>query len=104
MEATEVLDTNLLMEGRAGLTTAFNVVEYPKSLERNVEVLWPVREDFVAAIGIMIDLLNAGTPVPAVDVLVAAMCINRGFKLLTKDEHFAAIRSVRATFKLSVAK
>jgi hypothetical protein len=104
MEAIEVVDTNLLIEGKTGVTTAFNVVEYPKALEANAEVLWPSREDYVTAIGIMIDLLKAGTPVPALDVLIASMCINRGFKLLTKDDHFNAIMSVRATFKLKVVK
>jgi len=104
METTEVLDTNLLIEGRTGLTTAFNVVEYPKALETKNEILWPTREDHVAAISIMVDLLKAGTPVPAIDVLIAAVCINRGLKLLTKDNHFKAIISVRSEFKLNLVK
>jgi hypothetical protein len=52
----------------------------------------------------MVDLLKSGTPVPAIDVMIAATCINRGHKLLTKDEHFNAIRAVRTTFKLAVVK
>lgn len=100
MEADEVLDTNLLMEGKTGLTTAFNVVEYPKALERGVEVLWPERRDFVTAIEIMVGLLRRGTPLPAIDVLIAAMCVNRGLTLATKDEHFEHIRAVRRDFDL----
>ena len=104
METREVLDTNLLIEGKTGLTTAFNVIEYPKALESKGEILWPTREDHVAAISIMVDLLKAGTPIPAIDVLIAAVCINRGLKLLTKDNHFKAVTSVRSEFKLSVLK
>lgn len=102
MEENEILDTSLLIEGKTGLTTAFNVVEYPKALEQKVEVVWPAKEDFMTAIGIMVDLLKSGTPVPALDVLIAAICVNRGFKLLTKDEHFRAIGSVRPAFRLSL--
>ena len=102
MESNEVLDTNLLIEGKTGLTTAFNLVEYPKALEAKNEILWPTREDHVAAISIMVDLLKAGTPIPAIDVLISAVCINRDLKLLTKDNHFKAVTSVRPALKLKI--
>jgi len=104
METREVLDTTLLIEGKIGLTTAFNVVEYPKALESENDVLWPEREDHVTGIPIMVDLLKAGTPLPATDVLIAAVCIKRGFKLLTKDTHFKNMKSVRPSFKLQLLK
>lgn len=104
METPEVLDTNLLIEGKTGLTTAFNIAEYPKAPEAEIEILWPTKEDHLTAIDIMVALLKDGTPLPAIDVLIAAVCINRGFKLMTKDNHFKAIASVRSDFKLNVLK
>lgn len=102
MDETEVIDTNLLIEGRVGLTTAFNIVEYPKALEKKIEVLWPVKADFLTATEIMIDLMKSRTPVPALDILVAAICLNRRFKLATKDEHFKVIKAVRQDLNLSL--
>jgi len=103
MEENEVVDTSLLIDGRSGLTTAFNAVEYPKALERKgIEVLWPVKEDFLAAISIMIDLLTLGKPIPAIDVLIAATCIRRGLGLASKDQHFEIIKSIRPEFRANI--
>ena len=77
MEKDEVVDTNLLMEGKGKLTTIFNLIEYPKALERELEILWPKKEDFYKSIEIMNKLLKEGRPVPVIDVLIASMCINR---------------------------
>jgi len=105
VEENQVIDTSILIEGKTGLTTAFNAVEYPKALERKgVEVLWPVKDDFLSAIAIMIDLLRVGKPVPAIDVLIAATCIRRGLPFVTRDQHFEIIKSIRPDFKITLAK
>jgi len=104
MEAHEILDTNLLIEGKTGATTAFNIVEYPKALEGNVEVIWPNRPDFLTAVEIMVDLLKAGTPIPAIDVLIAAICLNRGLRLATSDRHFHHIKAIREGFDLHITE
>lgn len=105
MEENQVIDTSLLIEGKTGLTTAFNAVEYPKALERTgIEVLWPVKDDFLIAIAIMIDLLRVGKPIPAIDVLIAATCIRRGLTLATRDEHYMIVKSIRPELKISLAK
>lgn len=104
MEAREVLDTSLLIEGRVGLTTAFNIVEHPKALEGRVEVIWPNRSDFLTAVEIMVDLLKAGTPIPAIDVLIAATCLDRGLGLATKDKHFHHIKAVREGFDVRIVE
>lgn len=75
METHKILDTNVLIEGRTGLTTIFNVIEYPKSLDKRNEIVWPDRSDFELAIEIMVDLLKAGKQIPVINVLVAAMCV-----------------------------
>ena len=37
-------------------------------------------------------MVKRGTPVPAVDAVVAAVAINRSLKFVTKDRHFGVIK------------
>ncbi|MBI4162777.1 MAG: type II toxin-antitoxin system VapC family toxin [Candidatus Aenigmarchaeota archaeon] len=99
-----VLDTSVLMEAKKGLTTIFSIVEYPKALSYKSDVLWPEKEDFVSAVEIMAKLYAIGKPVPAIDVLIAAMCINRSMELKTKDKHFSDVQSVESSLKVSFLK
>lgn len=103
MEEGPVLDTGLLIEGQTGLTTIFSVVEYPKVLEREgLGILWPVKDDFLYAVEVMIDLLKKGRPIPSTDVLIASMCLRRRLELATKDRHFKEIQNIRPELKLSL--
>jgi tRNA(fMet)-specific endonuclease VapC len=105
METSKVLDTNILIEGETGITTILNIIEYPKSLENQEnEILWPSREDYLTAIDIMVLLLGSGKPVPAIDVMVSAICVNRKLTLVTKDKHFNYIKSVKEDFLLEIRK
>jgi predicted nucleic acid-binding protein len=60
------------------------------------------KEDFYKSIEIMTSLLKVGKPIPAIDVIIASMCINRKFSLLTKDEHFKWIKEVESEFKIKL--
>ena len=93
----DVLDTNLLIEGRRGITTIFNVIEYPPAT-KGCRILFPHKEDYLKAIEIMVKLRRIGKPSPAMDVIIAAMCIRRGLRLLTKDAHFIPIKEVEPDF------
>ncbi len=104
MEEDEVFDTNLLMEGKGKLTTIFNLVEYPKALERGVEVLFPDKKDYYRAIEIMTQLYEIGKPLPALDVILASMCLNRKLTLRTKDVHFQRLADISSEFKLKIKK
>ncbi len=97
----EVLDTNLLIEGRRGLTTILNVIEYPPA-SKGSRLLFPKREDFLKSIEIMVKLREIGKPVPAMDVIIAAMCMRRDLKLLTKDRHFLFVKEVEPEFRVEV--
>ncbi len=100
MEEDEVFDTNLLIEGKGKLTTIFNLVEYPKAVEGEVEVLFPNNKDYYKAIEIMSQLYEIGKPIPALDVILASMCINRKLILRTKDVHFQRLAEISPEFKL----
>jgi len=50
----------------------------------------------------MVKLREIGKPTPAIDVLIAAMCIRRDLRLLTKDKHFLFIKEVEPDFMVHV--
>ncbi|KPV62110.1 MAG: tRNA(fMet)-specific endonuclease VapC [Candidatus Bathyarchaeota archaeon BA2] len=99
---------NLLKSGKKiakGFTTVFNVIEFPKALSlKELGVIYPIVEDYDEALKLSVSLLKVGKPLPAVDVLIASMCIRRGLTLLTLDEHFRHVKSVRKEFKIKVVK
>jgi len=99
----DVLDTNLLIEGKRGLTTIFNVIEYPPATGE-CRILFPQKEDYFKALEIMVKLREIGKPSPAMDVIIAAMCIRRGLKLITKDMHFSSIKEVEPDFIVKLIK
>ncbi|MEM3726662.1 MAG: PIN domain-containing protein [Candidatus Bathyarchaeia archaeon] len=99
---------NLLKSGKhdaKGFTTILNVIEFPKAVDfRGLGVIYPSIEDYDEALKISVSLLRRGKPVPAVDVLIASICIRRGLTLVTMDEHFRHIKSVRKEFKMELVK
>ena len=91
-------DTNVLIEavksGKKlnGYTTVLNIVEFPRGLELGLTVITPTLEDYLLAIKISQAMVKKGTPIPAVDAIVAAVAINRELTLFTKDRHFEWVR------------
>jgi len=83
-----------------GYTTILNIVEFPKALEMKIRVVYPSAEDYKLAVVIAKDLIKRGTPVPAIDIVIAAVAVNRGFALATEDKYFAYIRDVREDLEL----
>lgn len=62
-----------------------------------VDIL-PVSEDVVSLYaGIVVDLKEAGTPLPANDIWIAAVAARHGATVLTYDGHFKSIARVSAT-------
>ncbi len=101
-------DTSALIEayrqGKVpkGCTTILNLVEFPKAMDFNLKVLYPSKSDYNLALEISLELLKIGKPLPAVDVIIAAVALNNNLSLVTKDRHFDSIRDVRRDFKLIV--
>ena len=99
-------DTNVLIEAVKsgeklnGYTTVLNIVEFPKGLELGLTVITPTLEDYLLAIKISQAMVKRGTPIPAVDAVVAAVAINRSLKLVTKDRHFEWIKEEFGELKL----
>jgi predicted nucleic acid-binding protein len=112
MEEATVYDTStligLLKSGRRdvkGFTTILNIIEFPKALElEGLGVIYPNVEDYDEALKVSALLLKRGKPLPAIDILIAAICLRRGLTLMTGDEHFRHIKSVKKEFKIELAK
>ncbi len=105
--AANLYDTNILIDAKRnqsplfGFTTILNIIEFPKALENDgLNVLQPGSNDYEVALELSIKLLEVGTPVPAVDVIVAAMCLKRNLVLHTSDRHFKEVKAIAKTLKL----
>jgi len=99
---------NLLKSGKKtakGFTTIFSIIEFPKALElKELGVIYPTVSDYDEALQLSAALLKAGKPIPAVDVLIASVCIRRNLILLTMNRHFTRVKSVRKEFKIQIVK
>ncbi len=60
--------------------------------------------DYGKAIEIAERLRVKGTPIGAIDILIAAMVINRKKKLLTKDKDFLKIKDIYDDFIVDILK
>lgn len=107
-----VYDTNQLIsflksgaQNVKGFTTILNIIEFPKALDlKGLAVIYPTLDDYDESLKISAALLRKGCPLPAVDILIASICIRRDLRLRTLDKHFANIKSVRNAFKLELPK
>jgi len=85
-----------------GYTTILNVVEFPKLLELKLTVIYPSKSDYNLAIKLSKDLLKIGKPIPAIDIIVATVALNRNMKLVTTDNHFAVIQEIKSDFEFVI--
>ena len=84
-----------------GFTTILNIVEFPKALDlKELGILYPTVEDYDEALKIAVSLLKIGKPVPAIDIVIAAMCLRRGLLLLTADAHLTHVKLIKSEFNV----
>ncbi len=46
--------------------------------------------------------MKIGKPIPAIDIIIAAVALNRNMKLVTTDNHFAVIQEIRSDFEFVI--
>ena len=80
------------------------MVEYPKCLDYITEIINPDEKDFIKAVELSRELYQNGKQIGAVDILIASMCINRGFTLVTKDNDFSRIKEIEKSFQFKIIK
>jgi|SRR3989344_3299989 len=94
METKEILDTSVALDCSEGIITIFSLIEYPPCGERYFDIIFPNTKDYVEAVEIARKLRRKGTLVGAIDILIAAMAVNRSAPLRTKDSDFKQIQAV----------
>jgi len=88
-----------------GFTTILNIVEFPKALDlEELDILYPTVEDYDEALKLAVSLLKIGKPVPAIDLVIAAVCMRRGLLLLTTDVHFMHIKLTKSEFNVRLVE
>lgn len=108
---TPLYDTNVLIDMMRegvdeieGSTTSLNLIEFPKAAKfKELKVIVPGRDDFDLAFELASLLLKKGNPIPAVDLVIAAVALNRDMILHTTDKHFEMIQQVNNHLSLELA-
>jgi len=98
-----ILDTSIVID-RVKLRKRINeditvvtFIEFPKIIYYKYfygGVIFPIRQDFILAHKLQLELLKIGKPQAFSDLLVAAIVINRDEELITRDQDFKHISGV----------
>ena len=83
-----------------GYVSALTLVEYPPVVRYVDEILFPRRRDYITATKWQVLLRSKGTPLPAVDLVIAAQAYNEDMVLVTLDKHFEKIRQVAPELRI----
>ncbi len=110
METDRLYDTSIVIELISrdriteldGYVTIYTVVEYPPVLTVKHKIIYPSKEDYERAISWQVELREKGNPLPAVDLIIAAIAYNKGYELVTKDRHFKMLEQLVKDIRLSI--
>ena len=104
METNAILDTSAAIGRNEGTITIFTVIEYPPSAKYNFDVVFPETLDYLKATEIATRLREVGKPIGAIDMIIAAMCLNRFVKLVTKDRDFEYVAELFPDFDVEFVR
>ncbi len=100
METNEILDTSVAIGRKEGTVTIFTFIEHTPSSKKRFDVEIPRYSDYQRAIRLAEQLRAKGTPVGAMDIIIASMCLNRSAMIVTKDKDFGIIKKVAPELKV----
>ena len=100
-----LLDTNaliavfknmdLLEKTKDLYTTVLNIIEFPiASQMKKLTVLFPSPESYLKAIEYSALLRQAGTPIAAIDIMIAVLALEHKLTVVTDDNDFDALTKV----------
>jgi len=106
-----LLDTNVLIECnkskipsfKEGLTftTILSLIEYPiASKHEGISVIYPSSLHYEQAFKNAILLREKGTPMPAVDILIGTISVEKNLILVSDDSHFEYLQEVEPRLKI----
>ncbi len=94
LDTSIVIDKVRLREPINEDITVVTFVEYPKIVYYKYfygGVVFPIKQDFILAHRLQLELLKIGKPQAFSDLLIAAIVINRDEELITRDQDFKYI-------------
>lgn len=106
-----ILDTSVLIDKiklRKPINediTVVTLIEYPKIVYYKYfygGVVFPIRQDFILAHRLQLELLKIGKPQAFSDLLIAAIVINRDEELITRDQDFKYISDAAKMLRYSM--
>ncbi|WFO75961.1 type II toxin-antitoxin system VapC family toxin [Desulfurococcaceae archaeon MEX13E-LK6-19] len=100
MEENRLYDTSAVIELIAhrntqlipGYVSILTTIEYPPVIMHVAKILYPSKQDYKLAIVWQTKLRKIGTPLPAIDLVIAAQAYNNELELVTLDKHFRIIK------------
>ena len=90
----------VLGEFRYGVAASRHRAAYEAWLEthlRHFDILAVTEETAVVYASVRVALKQGGHPIPANDAWIAALALQHGHPVLSRDEHFDAVRGLRRT-------
>ena len=93
-----VLPVIVLGEYRYGISQSRRKAEYSRwlaALLPQCRVMGLDEESSLHYAAIRLELKRTGTPIPANDAWIAALCRQHGLPLLSRDTHFDAVKGIR---------
>ena len=98
LQARVAIPVIVLGEFRYGIAQSRHRATYEAWLESHTphfEVLPVTEETAVTYAGLRVSLKRSGRPIPANDAWIAALALQHRMSILSRDEHFDAIASLR---------
>ncbi len=75
-----------------GYVSILSIIEYPPALKYALKILYPEKKDYHLAFKWQTILRKKGSPLPAIDLVIAAQAYNRDLTLITRDKHFETLK------------
>lgn len=88
----------VLGEYRFGIAQSRRRAEYEEWLEANLPAWWVLEvtaETAARYAEVRLELKQAGTPLPANDTWIAALCRQHRLPILSRDQHFDLVKGVQ---------
>ncbi len=106
-----LLDTNVLIECNKiepkpfkegfSFTTILSLIEFPiASNYEKISVIFPSSNHYEQAFKNSVLLRAKGTPLPAVDILIGTITVEKNLILVTNDTHFDKLQEVEPRLKI----
>lgn len=106
-----LLDTNIIIKCnkleskpfrlKLTYTTILSIIEYPiASRNDELSVIYPSFTHYDQSLKYALFLRKKGTPIPAIDILIGAITVEKNLILVSDDSHFESLEAVEPRLKV----